>query len=68
MSREVILEYLKDIKRILHKRFEIQWIKKYMVQYYQINNILSQQKYLNDEELLEWAYQFEDIKPLSFDD
>jgi hypothetical protein len=68
MDREVILAYLKDIKRILHKRFEIQWIQKYMVQYYQINNIISQQCYLDDEELLEWAHQFENIKPLSFDD
>lgn len=68
MDREVILEYLKNIKMILHKRFEIQWIQKYMVQYYQINSILSQQNYFNDEELLERAQQFENIKPLSFDD
>ena len=68
MNREIILEYLKNIKRILHKRFEIQGIQKYMVQYYQVNNILSQQNCLDDEELLERAHQFEDIKPLSFDD
>lgn len=68
MDREKIIAHLKEVKRIVYNRLYIQGLNKYIATYHELNNLLKSEKFFDDEELLDWAHRYEDIKPLSFDD
>lgn len=68
MDREQIIAHLKEVKRIVYNRLYIQGLNKYIATYHELNNLLKSEKFFDDEELLDWAHRYEDIKPLDFND
>jgi len=68
MEREQIINYLKEVKKILNKRYAIQDNFKAWVMAAQIKNLLLNEELYSDEELLQEAMYYEDIKPLDFND
>ena len=68
MEREAIINYLKEVKRILDKRYAIQDNFNAWVLATQIRNLLLNENLYDDEELLHEAMYYEDIKPLDFND
>lgn len=75
MEREQIIEYLKEIKRIAGNRYiqipitgDRQKKNYYFWVELQIKSLLKYEHQYNDEELLQEAMAYEDIKPLDFND
>ena len=68
MDREQLIAYLKDIKKIAYNRLYIQGNKNYIATFYELRNLLKSVEYCDDDELLEWAERYEDIKPIDFND
>lgn len=74
MDREKIIAYLKSVRKIAETRsskltkYGIDINMNYWIIAEQIRCLLKNEKMYDDEELLQEAMSYENIKPLSFDD
>lgn len=68
MDRDLLIAYLKDIKRIVYNRLYIGGNQSYIATFHELRNLLRSVEMLDDDELLEWAERYEDIKPIDFND
>ena len=68
MDREQIIAHLKEVKRIVYNRLYIQGNTKYIATFHELTNLLKNVKFFDDDELIDWADRYSDIKPLDFND
>ena len=74
MDREEIIAYLKSVRKIAETRsskltkYGVDINMNYWIIVEQIRCLLKNEKMYDDEELLQEAMSYENIKPLSFDD